>query len=50
MSIVTLRIIMTIVSFLAFAGIVAWAVAPANRSRFDEAARMPLDDEGETRR
>ena len=41
----TLRIIMTLVSFAVFAGIIAWAMAPANRAGFDEAARIPLDDD-----
>ena len=45
MDINTARIIMTIVSFLIFAGIVAWVVAPANRNRFQEAAMIPLEED-----
>ena len=43
----TLRIIMTILSFAVFGGIVWWAVNPANRARFAEASRIPLDDDME---
>ncbi|HXZ49447.1 MAG TPA: cbb3-type cytochrome c oxidase subunit 3 [Usitatibacter sp.] len=41
--------VVTVVSFATFVGIVAWAVHPGNRKRFEEAARMPLDDEDRTR-
>jgi cytochrome c oxidase cbb3-type subunit IV len=44
MDVNTLRIIVTVASFLAFLGIVAYAVHPGNRQRFSEAARVPLDD------
>ena len=44
----TVRIIMTIVSFAVFAGIIAWALAPANRRSFQEAAMIPLDDDTTT--
>lgn len=40
-----LRIITTLASFAVFIGIVAWALAPANRSAFDTAARIPLADD-----
>ena len=43
-----LRIIVTVASFVAFAGIVAFALYPGNKARFAEAARVPLDD-GEDR-
>ncbi len=47
MDINVLREIVTVVSFLTFIGIVAWAVAPGNRAKFEEAARLPLEeDEG----
>ncbi len=46
MDITLLREAVTVASFLAFLGIVAYAVHPANRRRFDAAARMALDDEG----
>ncbi len=41
----TLRIIMTLVSFAVFIGIIAWALAPANRSAFEEASLIPLSDD-----
>ena len=40
-----LREAVTVLSFAGFLGIVAYAVKPGNRERFDEAARMPLEDE-----
>jgi cytochrome c oxidase cbb3-type subunit 4 len=39
------REIVTVVSFATFAGIVWWAVSPRNGKRFEEAARLPLDEE-----
>ena len=45
-----LRIIVTVASFAAFLGIVAFAVWPANNRRFQEAAMVPLNDgDGEIR-
>ena len=41
----TVRIIITIVSYAVFAGIIAWALAPANRQAFQQAALIPLDDD-----
>ncbi len=38
--------IWTVWAVLVFAGIVFWAMRPANRKRFDEDARIPLNDEG----
>lgn len=38
--------IWTVWAVLVFAGIVFWALRPANRKRFDEDARIPLNDEG----
>lgn len=35
----------TVVSFAVFVGIVLWAWSGANRSRFEEAARVPFDDD-----
>ena len=43
-----LREALTVLSFLAFAAIVAFAVHPRNRQRFEAAARLPLED-GEER-
>jgi len=43
-----IREAVTVLSFLAFVGIVLFAVDPRNRARFDEAARLPLaEGEGE---
>ena len=41
-----LREALTVLSFLAFAGVVAYAVHPANRARFEKAASLPADEEG----
>ena len=40
-----LRSIVTVVSMLTFAGIVAWALRRSNKARFDEAALLPFADE-----
>jgi cytochrome c oxidase cbb3-type subunit IV len=45
MDINTLRIAATIVTFAIFIGIVAWAMSRRNQARFDEAARLPFQDE-----
>ena len=42
-----LREAMTVISFVAFVGIVWFAVHPGNGKRFDEAARLPLDEDGQ---
>jgi len=39
------RALWTVLSFIAFFGIVVWAFSGARKPRFDEAARLPLDDE-----
>lgn len=44
MDINLLREAVTVASFASFLGIVAYAVHPANRKRFDEAARLPIED------
>ncbi|MBL8385705.1 MAG: cbb3-type cytochrome c oxidase subunit 3 [Burkholderiales bacterium] len=41
----TLRIIVTVTSFLVFLGIIAWAIAPANRASFERASMIPLNDD-----
>jgi cytochrome c oxidase cbb3-type subunit 4 len=41
----TLRILVTLASFAAFLGILAYAIHPGNRARFDAAARAPLEDD-----
>lgn len=45
MDINTLRSAVTVISLLVFLGIVAWAWSRRNRERFDEAARLPFQDE-----
>jgi cytochrome c oxidase cbb3-type subunit 4 len=36
----------TVWAVLVFSGIVRWAWRPANRGRFEQDARIPLNDEG----
>jgi|APIni6443716594_1056825.scaffolds.fasta_scaffold252197_2 cytochrome c oxidase cbb3-type subunit 4 len=45
MDINDLRSIVTVVSFVTFLGIVAWAFSGRRKTAFDEAARLPLDDD-----
>jgi cytochrome c oxidase cbb3-type subunit 4 len=45
MDINLLREAVTVLSFGSFVGIVVYAVHPGNKERFEEAARMPLDDD-----
>ena len=45
MDINLLREAVTVLSFLAFLAIVVYAVHPGNRRRFEEAARIPTDDD-----
>jgi cytochrome c oxidase cbb3-type subunit 4 len=40
-----LRSLVTLLSLVLFVGIVWWAYARRNKSRFDEAARLPLSDD-----
>ena len=50
MDVNTLRIAVTVLSFVAFIGIVSWAWSRRNRAAFDEAAQLPcLDDDGGAR-
>lgn len=44
MDILFLREAATVVSFATFAGVVWFAVTPRNKQRFEEAARLPLED------
>lgn len=47
MDVDALRSLMTVLAFLSFLGIVLWAYSGSARRRFDEAARLPFDeDEG----
>jgi cytochrome c oxidase cbb3-type subunit 4 len=45
MDINTLRILMTLVAFATFLGIVWWAYGPSRRERFEQDARIALDDD-----
>ncbi|OBS30304.1 Cbb3-type cytochrome oxidase component FixQ [Tepidimonas fonticaldi] len=40
-----LRVIVTVLSFVTFIGIWAWAWSRKNRERFEEAAQLPFRDE-----
>ena len=40
----------TVLSFLAFLGIVWWAYSGKRKARFDQAARLALDDDAEPAR
>jgi cytochrome c oxidase cbb3-type subunit IV len=41
----TLRSILTVLSFVTFLGIVAWAWTGRARDRFEQASRLPFDEE-----
>ncbi|MFN2426455.1 MAG: cbb3-type cytochrome oxidase subunit 3 [Candidatus Binatia bacterium] len=41
-----IRGIGTLILFLSFVALCVWAWAPAQRRRFDDAARLPLLDDG----
>ena len=41
-----LRIVATLLLFAAFIAIVVWAMAGRRRADFDDAAMLPLNDEG----
>ncbi|MBO9644047.1 MULTISPECIES: CcoQ/FixQ family Cbb3-type cytochrome c oxidase assembly chaperone [Pseudacidovorax] len=45
MDLTTLRSIATVVCFVLFLGIVAWAYARRNRAGFEEAARLPFEQD-----
>ena len=45
MDINDLRSIVTVVSLLTFVGIVVWAWSARNRTRFEEAARLPFEND-----
>jgi cytochrome c oxidase cbb3-type subunit 4 len=45
MDINTLRSIITVVAFATFIGIVIWAYSASSKAGFDEAARLPFDDD-----
>lgn len=45
MDVTTLRIAATLVSFATFLGILAWAFSRRNRKSFEEAARLPFEQD-----
>jgi cytochrome c oxidase cbb3-type subunit IV len=45
MDINDLRVVMTILAFITFLGIVAWAYGRARKGKFDDAARLPFNRE-----
>jgi cytochrome c oxidase cbb3-type subunit IV len=45
MDVTTLRIAATLVSFATFLGIMAWAFARSNRASFEEASRLPFEQD-----
>lgn len=45
MDVTTLRILATLASFATFLGIAWWAYARRNSERFDEAARIPFEQD-----
>jgi cytochrome c oxidase cbb3-type subunit 4 len=48
MTIDDLRIAVTVVSFVSFLGLMAWAWSARNRARFDEAAHLIFAPDGTT--
>ena len=42
-----IRYAVTVLSFVVFGGIVAWALSPRNRAAFDEAQQLPFIDSGD---
>jgi cytochrome c oxidase cbb3-type subunit 4 len=45
MDIQALRIAVTVAAFILFVGIWLWAFSSRHRARFEEAGRIPLDDD-----
>ncbi len=45
MDITTARIVTTVLSMVGFIGICVWAYLGRNRTAFDEAARLPFEQE-----
>jgi cytochrome c oxidase cbb3-type subunit 4 len=45
MDVNTLRIAATVACFVVFVGILAWTFARRHKAGFDDAARIPFDDE-----
>lgn len=44
-----LRVLVTMASFVCFAGIAVWACWPGHRADFDAAAQLPFSDEESVR-
>ena len=45
MDVNSLRVVATLASLVTFLGIVWWAYSRGNRARFDEAARLPFEQD-----
>ena len=45
MDINLIRSLVTLLAFLAFLGIVWWAYGPGRRDQFEQAARIPFDED-----
>lgn len=45
MDVTTMRIIATLAAFATFIGIVIWAWSRGNKERFEEAARLPFEQD-----
>jgi cytochrome c oxidase cbb3-type subunit IV len=45
MDVDTLRSIMTVLSFITFVAIVAWAWSGRSRARFERAAQLPFEED-----
>ncbi|RZL07441.1 MAG: CcoQ/FixQ family Cbb3-type cytochrome c oxidase assembly chaperone [Rubrivivax sp.] len=45
MDITTLRVLATVASFATFIGILGWAFARRNAAAFEEAARLPFEQD-----
>jgi cytochrome c oxidase cbb3-type subunit 4 len=45
MDLVMIRSVMTLVAFLTFVGIICWAWSGQRKADFEEAARLPFDNE-----
>lgn len=39
------RVLVTVLAFVSFLGIVVWAYSGRTRQRFDEAAQLPFDED-----
>lgn len=45
MNFTILSSVMTVISLIAFIGILYWAYSSKNKARFEELAKLPLDNE-----